>query len=175
VVTFTVLRLATTAVSLLLPALLAAEAQPARKVPRIGGLLGGSPEPGHSIEAFPQGLRELGYVEGQKITIEYRWAEGRLDRFPELASELVRLRVDLIFAPGTAAAQAAKKSTPTIPIVFATASNPVGDGLIASLARPGESATGLTLLAGRRPAASIWSCSKRPFPVSLVWQSSGTL
>jgi putative ABC transport system substrate-binding protein len=130
----------------LLPVPLAAAAQPAGKVPRIGVLLGGSPEPSHPIEGFRQGLRDLGYVDGQSIAIEYRWAAGRLDRFSELASELVSLKVDLIFAPGTAAAQAAKKSTSTVPIVFATASNPVGDGLIASFARSGGNATGLILL-----------------------------
>jgi putative ABC transport system substrate-binding protein len=100
-------RLASAVSFLLFPGLLVAEAQPARKVPQIGVLLGGTPS--ERVEGFRQGLRDLGYEDGQNIAIEYRWADGRLDRFPELASELVRAKVDLIFAPGTAAAQTAKE------------------------------------------------------------------
>jgi ABC-type uncharacterized transport system substrate-binding protein len=172
-VRLTVRRLAVAISFLLLPALLIAEAQPAGKVPRIGVLLGGSPEPSHSIEGFRQGLRDLGYMDGQNIAIEYRWAERRLDRFPELASELVRLKVDVIFAPGTAAAQAAKKSTSAIPIVIATASNPVGDELIASFARPGGNVTGLTLFAGPEIAGKYLELLKEAAPgvsrVAVLW------
>jgi putative ABC transport system substrate-binding protein len=133
----------------LLAAPLGAQAQQARKVYRIGFLLGGSQLDAVQVqEAFRQGLRDLGYVEGRNLSIEYRFAEGRLDRFPALAAELVSVKVDVIFAPGTAAAQAAMKSTATIPIVIATAGNPVGDRLIGSLARPGGNVTGLTMVAG---------------------------
>jgi putative ABC transport system substrate-binding protein len=128
----------------LLAAPLGVHAQPA-SVPRIGFLIGGSQgntefaeeRGGHpGLAAFRQGLRGLGYVEGRNIAIEYRFAEGKLDRFPDLASELVRLHVDVIVAPGTAAALAARKATATIPIVLVLAGNPVGDGLIKSFARP---------------------------------------
>jgi len=124
----------------------AAEAQQAVKTPSIGVLLAGwRGDTVEVAEAFRQGLRGLGYVEGRNITIEYHFAEGRLDRFYELASELVRLKVDVIVAPGTAAAQAARKATGTIPIVIVTAGNPVGDGLIKSLGRPGGNVTGLSM------------------------------
>ena len=96
---------------------------------------------GHYVDAFRQGLRELGYIEEQNIRLEYRWAEGG---FPDLAANLVRGRVDLIFAWGTTAATAAKRATGTIPIVFVAAADPVGSGLVASLARPGGNVTGLT-------------------------------
>jgi putative ABC transport system substrate-binding protein len=124
-----------------------AEAQQAKKVPRIGFLLG-SPrltlsEP---IETFRQGLRELGYVEGQNIVIEYRYAEGKFDRLPDLAVELVRLEVDVIVAAGgSPAIQAAGKATPTIPIVMTGMTDPVAWGFIASLKRPGGNITGLSL------------------------------
>ena len=125
---------------------LAVYAQPGR-IPRIGFLVGGSDLP-PSAEAFPQGLRDLGYVEGGSLAIEYRFAEGRIERFPDLASDLVRLKVDLIVAPGTAAAQAARKASATIPIVIVVAGDPVGDGLIKSFARPGGTVTGLTMSTG---------------------------
>jgi putative ABC transport system substrate-binding protein len=94
-----------------------------------------------------QRLRELGWMEGRTITIEYRWAEGREERFPEIAAELVRLKVELIVTSGTPAVMASKKATSVIPIVFATAGDPVGSGLVASLARPGGNVTGLATLA----------------------------
>ncbi len=123
---------------------LAADAAPA-KVPRIGFLGGSAPTAlAHSLEAFRQGLRELGYVEGQNIALESRWAEGRFDRLPALAGELVRLRLDLIVTAGTPAARAAKEATPTIPIVAVAVGDPVGTGLVASLARPGANLTGLS-------------------------------
>jgi putative ABC transport system substrate-binding protein len=122
-------------------------AQQPAKVSRIGYLSSGSPSTNLGYrEAFLQGLRDLGYVEGKNIVVEYRWAEGRFERIPELAEELVRLKVDIIFAPNSALARAAKKATTTIPIVMANAGNPFGDGLVASLARPGGNVTGLTNL-----------------------------
>ena len=127
---------------------LAADAQQAGKVARIGyvGVSSASAVP-HADEAFRHGLRDLGYVEGQNIAIEYRWAEGQLDRLPDLAAELVRLKVDVIVASSTPTALAAKNATRTIPIVFVTAGDPVGSGLVAGIARPGGNITGLSLLA----------------------------
>ena len=119
----------------------AAAEQPA-KVPRIGYLASTSPSPVH--DAFRQGLRELGYIEGQNTVVEYRWAEGKLERFPDLAAELVRLKVDVIVASTTAPALAAKNATTTIPIVIVYVADPVGRGLVASLARPGGNITGLS-------------------------------
>ncbi len=132
-----------------------AEAQPASKVPRIGFLGSGSPASGaRVIEAFRQGLRELGYVEGQKIAIEWRFAGGRYERFPELASELVGLKVDVIVA-APAAAVAAKEAIRTIPLVVVVASDPVGSGLVASLSRPGGNVTGLSLLSTELTAKQL--------------------
>ena len=129
--------------SALLAAPLAAEAQRTTRVPRIG-ILGSHDVP--FWQSFREGLRELGYVEGSTITIEYRWAGEREDRFPELASELVRLGADAIVTWGTPAALAAKTATNTIPIVMAASGNPLGTGLIASLARPGGNITGSSSL-----------------------------
>jgi putative ABC transport system substrate-binding protein len=124
---------------------LAAEAQAPAKVPRIGFLSARPPTDNpYFLEAFRQGLRELGYVEGQNIATEYRFAEGRPERLPALAAELVRLKVDVIVTAGTPAPLAAKQATSTIPIVFAVAGDPVGEGLVASLARPGGNITGLS-------------------------------
>jgi putative ABC transport system substrate-binding protein len=128
----------------LLAAPLAAEAQQPAKVPRIGWLSIASREGvSHLLEAFSQGLRDLGYVEGQTIAIEYRFAEGRPERLPGLAAELVGLRVDIIVTPNPAGTQAAKETTRTIPIVMLAVLDPVGSGLVASLARPGGNITGL--------------------------------
>jgi putative ABC transport system substrate-binding protein len=121
-----------------------ADAQQAGKVPRIGFLHYGSPGPSPEVEAFRQGLRELGYIEGKNIAIEYRFASGRVERLPELAAELVRLKPDVIVTPTTPASQAAKQATSTIPIVFAAVADAVGAGLIANFARPGGNITGLT-------------------------------
>jgi putative ABC transport system substrate-binding protein len=118
---------------------LAAEAQPAGNVYRIG-VLEGTPvalNPAN-LEAFRQGLQELGYVERQNYVIEYRSADGRPERFPDLAADLVRLKVDLIVTRGTGAALEAKNATRTIPIVMAGSGDPVQNGLVVSLARPGE-------------------------------------
>jgi putative ABC transport system substrate-binding protein len=122
----------------------AAEAQQAGKVPRIGFLFYGSPGPSPELDAFRQGLRELGYIEGQNITIEYRFASGRVGQLPELAAELVRLKLDVIVTPGTPGSVAAKQATSTIPIVFAGVADAVGAGLVADFARPGGNITGLT-------------------------------
>ena len=125
-----------------------AEAQQPTKVPRIGYLTGASPSANSArIEAFRQGLRELGYVEGKNIVIEWRYAEGKLDRLPALAAELVRLKVDVIVTGGPTATRAAKEATVTIPIVMALDGDPVGNGFVASLARPGGNITGLSTLA----------------------------
>ncbi len=126
---------------------LAAEAQQLAKAPRIGFLGGASPSAAaHLLDAFRQGLRELGYVEGQNIVIEYRWAEGRQERLLGLAAELVGLKVDVIVAPITTAALAAKNATTTIPIVMMVVNEPVRVGLVASLARPGGNITGLAAI-----------------------------
>jgi len=122
----------------------AAGAQQAGKVPRIGFLFYGSPGPSPELNAFRQGLRELGYIEGQNITIEYRSASGRLAQLPELAAELVRLKLDVIVTPGTPASVAAKQATSTVPIVFAGVADAVGAGLVADFARPRGNITGLT-------------------------------
>jgi len=122
-----------------------AEAQPARKMARIGFLLSG-PLSGR-VELVRQGLRELGYTEGKDIIIEYRYADNKFDRLPELAEELVRLRVEVIFAWAGPAVQAAKSATKTIPIVMGPNADPVGTGLVASLARPGGNITGVSLMA----------------------------
>jgi ABC-type uncharacterized transport system substrate-binding protein len=128
----------------LLATSLAADAQTTGKVYRIGFLTGGSPGPSTSslVEEFVQGLRELGHAEGRDIVIEYRWAEGKPDRLPALAADLVRLKVDLIVATGSTTAQAAQRATQTIPIVMIGVGDPIGLGLVASLARPGGNVTG---------------------------------
>jgi ABC-type uncharacterized transport system substrate-binding protein len=124
----------------LLAAPLGAEAQQAGNVPRVG-FLANTRSPG--TEAFQKGLRELGYVEGQNIIVEWRLAEGRLERLPELAAELVRLKVEVIVAPAPPYVQAARQATTTIPIIFALVPDPVKTGFVASLARPGGNITGL--------------------------------
>jgi len=149
-------------------------AQQAAKVPRIGwlavNLAAANP---HLREAFLQGLRDLGYVEGRNLMIEYRFAEGKLDRLSDLAAELVALKVDVIVAGATPAAVAAKQATKTIPIVFASGGDPVTDGLVTSLARPGGNVTGTS---GRVPEL-VGKCLeqvKRAVPgisrVAVLWQ-----
>jgi putative tryptophan/tyrosine transport system substrate-binding protein len=121
-----------------------AEAQQPTKVPRIGMLLALSPEESTDINGLRQGLTALGYVEGKNLAIEYRYAEGKLDRLPALAAELVDLKVDVIVALNPPSAHAAKNATKTIPIVMRSTDDPVTTGLVASLARPGGNITGLT-------------------------------
>ena len=125
-----------------------AEAQQPTKIPRIGFLSGGFPSSGAPrIDAFRQGLRELGYVEGKNVVIEYRHAEGKQDRLPTLAAELVRLKVEVIVTGGGGGAtRSAKEATKTIPIVMAADVDPVGQGAVARLARPGGNVTGLSTL-----------------------------
>ena len=125
-----------------------AQAQQPAKVPRIGYLGGGSRSSYPArIEVFRQGLRELGYVEGKNIVVEYRYAEGKADRERELAAELARLKVDVIVTGGPTSTRAAKEATVTIPIVMAQDGDPVANGFVASLARPGGNITGLSTLA----------------------------
>jgi putative tryptophan/tyrosine transport system substrate-binding protein len=160
----------------LLAAPLAAEAQQAAKIARIGFLslnLAASP---HLPEAFRQGLRDLGYVEGGNVMIEYRSAEGRPERLPALAAELVALKVDVILAGGTAQALAAKQATKTIPIVFTAAPDPVTDGLVTSLSRPGGNVTGLSNLAlelvGKR-LELVTQAVPGVSRVAVLWQPGG--
>jgi putative tryptophan/tyrosine transport system substrate-binding protein len=126
-----------------LAAPLAAEAQQAGRIPRIGFLFSGSPGPSAELDAFRQGLRELGYIESRNIAIDIRYASGRVERLPELAAELVRLKPDAIVTPSTPPALSAKQATSTIPIVFAGVADPVGAGLITNFARPGGNITGV--------------------------------
>ena len=127
----------------LLAAPVAAEAQPAGRIPQIGFLHFGSPGPSVELDAFRQGLRELGYIESQSIAIAVRFAGGRVERLPELAAELVRLKPDIIVTPSTPPSLSAKQATSTIPIVFAAIADPVGAGLITNFARPGGNITGV--------------------------------
>jgi putative tryptophan/tyrosine transport system substrate-binding protein len=125
---------------------LVGRAQPASKLPTIG-LLGSSTQAAMSqwVAVFVQRLRELGWIEGRSVMIEYRWAEGRANRFSEIAEEFVRLKVDVIVTHATEATLAAKRATSVIPIVFPVAGDPIGTGLVADLARPGGNVTGLSL------------------------------
>jgi putative ABC transport system substrate-binding protein len=131
----------------LLTAVFHAEGQPAQKVPRIGFLTSSPSVFPDRNEAFRQGLRELGYVEGKNIVIEWRYAEGKPDRYPALTAELVRLKVDILVAGSPTTAVILKEATTTIPIVMGYHTDPVGTGLVASLARPGGNITGLSVLA----------------------------
>jgi putative tryptophan/tyrosine transport system substrate-binding protein len=140
---------------------LAARAQQSGKLPTIGFL--GATAPTAQMQwtaAFVQRLRELGWIEGRNVAIEYRWAEGRAERFTDIAAEFVRLKVDVIFTYSTPAVLAAKQATSVIPIVFATASDPVGTGLVANLARPGGNITGLSNQTGELAAKRVDSCRK---------------
>jgi putative ABC transport system substrate-binding protein len=133
---------------------LATEAQSPAQVHRIGRLSGWSPNPDPNVEALRQHLRDLGYVEGHNLVLELRYAEGRAERLPDLAAELVQLQVEVIVAEGAAAIRAAQQATRTIPIVMSATTDPVGQGFVASLARPGGNITGQNLrdpeLAGKR-------------------------
>jgi putative ABC transport system substrate-binding protein len=124
-----------------------AEAQQPKKIPRIGYLGVTSPSANEvRIEAFRQGLRQLGHMEGENIVIEYRWAEGKIDRLPDLVTDLVRLKVDVIVTAGPIPTRSAKQATDTIPIVMGFDNDPVGNAFVASLARPGGNITGLSTL-----------------------------
>ena len=121
-------------------------AQQPRKVPRIAFLMASSPGADSRVDGFREGLREFGYMEGKNIVIEWRYAEGKEDRVPKLAAELVQLNVEIIVTDGTNVTRAAKNATKTIPIVMASDADPVGNGFVASLARPGGNVTGLVNL-----------------------------
>jgi len=154
----------------------AAQAQQPARIPRIGILIPASASfYSARIEAFRQRLRELGYVEGKNIVIEYRYAEGKLERLPDLAAELVRLKVDVIVTAGPANS-AAKKASATIPIVFAADGNPVGSGLVSSLARPGGNITGLSLMVPDLNGKRL-ELLKEAFPkvarVVFLWEPGG--
>src|SRR6266496_2431303 len=134
-------------VVVLLAASVIAEAQQPAKIPRIGYVSGSDPKtPGYQVEAFRQGLRDLGYIEGENILVEYRYVEGRLDRVPALLGELVQLKVDVLVATFTIAIRAAKQATTTIPIIMVSATDPVAAGFVDSLARPGGNITGVVRL-----------------------------
>ena len=162
--------------ALIFPLVSVAEAQQAGKAPRIGYLLdGSSSSAADRVDTFRDGLRDLGYVEGKNIVIDYRYAEGRFDRFPELAAELVRLKVYVIVAVSTVAARAAKNATRTIPIV-ALSGDPVETGLVASLARPGGNVTGLASLAPELSTKRLELLKEIVSKVSLVavlWNPNG--
>jgi putative ABC transport system substrate-binding protein len=124
---------------------LAARAQGPAKLPTVGFLVSGTPSShGQWVAAFVQRLRELQWIEGRTVAIEYRWAEGRPERYTEIAAEFVRRKVDVIVTAGTPATAAAKQATLAIPIVFVGAGDPVGTGLVATLARPAGNVTGLS-------------------------------
>jgi ABC-type uncharacterized transport system substrate-binding protein len=124
------------------------------------------------IEAFRQGLHDLGWVEGQNIFIEYRFAEGKFDELPTLTADLVRLKVDVIAAGPTPPVVAAKNATRTIPVVMISAGDPVQLGLVESLARPGGNVTGLSYSVGVETFGKSRSCSRKPSPRSAAWRSS---
>src|SRR6266436_6035674 len=172
------LRLAFT-ITLLLGGLFspsAAGAQQAAKIARIGYLHPDLAPGPHQHEAFLQGLRDLGYVEGRNVVIEYRDAEGKYERLPALAAELVALKVDVIVAGGAPQALAAKQATRTIPIVFASSPDPVESGLVTSLARPGGNVTGLSFLApelvGKR-LEQLTQAVPGVSRVAVLWQPGG--
>jgi putative ABC transport system substrate-binding protein len=156
---------------------LGASAQQATKIARIGYLSGNLAANPHTREAFLQGLRDLGYVEGRNLEIEYRDVEGKYERLPALAAELVALKVDVILAAGTPQPLAAKQATRTIPIVFAGAADPVGSGLVTSLARPGGNVTGLSLLSPELVGKCLEQL-KQAVPgvsrVAVLWQPGGS-
>ena len=158
----------------------AGEAQQPSKMARVGYLEFGSAAPGTPhLEAFRQGLRELGWVEGQNIAFDVRYAEGKQDRLPELAADLVRLKVDLIFASATPAALAAKQATTTIPIVIGFVADPVGSGLVPRLARPGGNITGWTHLAGLELNAKRLEILKEAVPeaarIGALWNPANPI
>jgi len=159
--------------ALILAPVYLARAQKPTSIPRMGVLFLGAP-PNANLEAFIQGLRELGYIEGKNIVIDYRFAEGKAERLPELATELVRLKVDAIFTAGTPAIFALKQATTTIPVVFFSTSDPIGTGVVASLAHPGGNITGMSVL-----ASDLWpkrlELLKEIFPklskVAMLWNN----
>jgi len=161
-------------------AVLAAEAQQPSKMARIGYIEFGSAAPGTPLlEAFRLGLRELGWIEGQNIAIEVRYAEGKQDRLPEFAADLVRLKLDLIFASTTPAALAAKQATTTIPIVIGFVADPIGSGLVPRLAAQGGNITGWTHLAGLELNAKRLEILKEAVPeaarIGALWNPANSV
>ena len=151
---------------------LAARAQQPGKLPTIGFLVAGTPSShGTWVAAFVQRLRELGWIEGHTIAIEYRWAEGRSDRAAEIAAEFVRRNVDVIVTSATAVIVAAMQATSVIPIVFAAAGDPVGTGLVASLAGPSGNVTGLSMQQTDLAAKRLELLREGLSPVSGGWRS----
>jgi putative ABC transport system substrate-binding protein len=153
---------------------LAARAQQVSSVPRIGYLSPGSASPGllNYYDEFRRELRELGYVEGQNIVIDYRFANGKFDRLPELAAELVQLNVDIIVSVVTQASLAAKNATRTIPIVIVSVGDPVGAGLVASLARPSANVTGnssMTIEVIGKSLALLKQAVPKASPMAVLW------
>ncbi len=154
-------------------------AQP-RQVPLLGYLSPVVPQNDSDfrLDAFLKGMRELGYVEGTNYRLERRWGEGKLERMPALAAELVRMKVDLIVAAGSPAVNAAKGATKTIPIVMPTSSDPVGDGIVASLSRPGGNITGLSLMAPELGAKRLQMLRellpKKSRAVGVMWNPAMT-
>ncbi len=150
----------------------ASDAQQPAKGARVGVLLFSNPQADFQLATFRQGLRDLGYLEGQNITLQYRFAEGRAERLPGLAAELVGLRPDVILALGGDVAPSAKRATDTIPIVFASSADPVQLGLVAGLARPGGNATGVTYimdeLSGKR-LQLLQEAAPRISRVAVLW------
>ena len=165
------LLLAFAAVTLPLPAI-------AQKKTFLIGYLSPVVPPDNRLEAFRQGMREHGYVEGRDYRLELRWGEGKLDRMPALAAEMVKLKPDIIVARSSPSVLAAKKATTTIPIVMPLSSDPVGDGIVASLAHPGGNVTGLSLMAPELEAKRLQLLhdvlAKRPGKVSVLWNPSYT-
>ena len=155
-----------------LAAPLVAEAQQAANVTRIGYLSHNLAASSHLRDAFLQGLRELGYVEGRNVVIEYRYAEGKPERLPALAAELVALKVDVMVTVSNTTALAAKQATRTVPIVFTAVANPVAAGIVTSLARPGGNLTGLASL-GSELVGKRLELVSRPFRGSVGSLSSG--
>ena len=156
----------------LLAAPLTAEAQQRATVPRIGILTPASEASTPLWEAFRHGLRDLGYVEGQSIVLEYRFAAGQNERLPALAAELVRLKVDLLVTDGTLAARVAKDATGTIPIVMASSAAPIEAGVVASLAQPGGNVTGLSVMApelGRKRLEILKEVLPHVSRVAVLW------
>jgi putative ABC transport system substrate-binding protein len=162
--------------ALMLFAAFPAQAQQPRKAPRIGVLLSGSRSSSlTNINAFRQGLRELGYFEGQNLFIEYRYAEGKTDRFPELATELVRLNVDVIVTASTPAIRAVQHATKIIPLVMANVGDPVAQGFVVSLARPGGNITGFTNLSpdlSTKRLELLKEASPKVLRVAIFWNAA---
>jgi putative ABC transport system substrate-binding protein len=162
----------------LLATSLGAEAQSTSKVYRIGFLEAGAASVNrHFLEAFEKGLREYGYVDGENVVIDARWAEGKAERFPELLAELVRLKPDVIVVASTLGAVAAKKSIASIPVVFVGVSGPLDKGLVASLARPGGNMTGISRVFGEGLLGKGLQLLKEMVPgasrIAILWNAAG--